>query len=123
MTGIYILELKYAASSSSSSSSAAAPSSAAQGNSTLTSVFATAATHATLKTRTGFFGMCAQGDGAIWICSSDGPALLAQFGAHKDPLNLIWITHQFQSTVVFSGFMYVPPHPVPQASGTGSKKI
>lgn len=97
MTGIYVLDLSY--------SNGTAPSSNTQANANLSGILTAAKGGSRLEVRAGYFGYCVRDARVNWICSSDGPALLDQFGPDQDPLNIIWTMNQFQSRALFSGLM------------------
>ena len=97
MTGIYVLELAY--------SNGTAQSSNTQANANLSGILRAARGASKLEIRAGYFGYCVRDAGVSWICSSDGAALLDQFGPDQDPLNIIWTMTQFQSRVLFTGLL------------------
>ena len=101
MTGIYVLHLAY--------SNGTAPSSNTQANTNLSGLLTAAKGASRLEVRAGYFGYCVRDAGVNWICSSDGAALLDQFGPDQDPLNIVWTMNQFQSRVLFSGLMWDIP--------------
>lgn len=97
MTGIYILSLAYGNSTTFTVAGLA--------NTNLSSILNSTKGSASLEVRVGYFGMCANENGAFWLCSSESKAMLAEFGTDSDPLNIIWLAQQFQSSVLFSGFL------------------
>lgn len=99
MTNIFVLALLY--------SDSPIPKSNAQANANLSSILHEVRGTSQLEVRVGYFGYCVRRPNIGWICSSDGQALLEQFGPDQDPLNLLWIANRFQSDTVFTGLMYV----------------
>lgn len=78
-----------------------------QTNNNLSSMLRSMKANATLDVRVGYAGMCVRESDVSWICASDSKPMLKQFGPDRDPLNLIWIAHEFRSKAIFPGFMYV----------------
>ena len=58
-----------------------------------------------LEVRTGYFGMCVNQHGVLWVCSNDADALAQQIGPGNDPLDLIGTASQFKNNVLFSGVL------------------
>jgi hypothetical protein len=97
MTSIYVVSFAYSNSTKISLDG--------QANTNLSSLLNATKGDASLEVRVGYFGLCANEGGAFWFCSADSNAMVAQFGSDKDPLNIIWLAKQFQSSVIFSGFL------------------
>lgn len=97
MTGIYVISFAY-------SNSTTIPVEG-QANMNLSSLLNSTKGDASLEVRVGYFGLCANEGGAFWFCSADSNAMVTQFGSDSDPLNIIWLAKQFQSSVIFSGFL------------------
>jgi hypothetical protein len=78
-------------------------------NENLACTLADLARNATIEVRTGFFKLCVSHPRAVggWKCGTNATALSLEYGAGEDPLNLIAISSNFSSKIVFYGFMYV----------------
>jgi hypothetical protein len=65
--------------------------------------------NASMEVRSGFFKICVSRAPTrnTWDCSSDSAQLSAKYGAVEDPLNLISLSTNFRSHIVFYGFIYV----------------
>ena len=95
--GLYLTELSYQATPHSSPPE--------QVNPGLTSTFAALVNGSSLGVRAGYFGLCVQYAGGIWVCSSDSAGLARQFQPYQDPLNLIWTQAKFREGIIFCGLM------------------
>jgi Ca2+ regulator and membrane fusion protein Fig1 len=65
---------------------------------------------ASLEVRSGFFKICVLSRAPTrnnWGCSSNSTELSAKYGVVEDPLNLISLSANFQTQIVFYGLMYV----------------
>jgi Ca2+ regulator and membrane fusion protein Fig1 len=65
---------------------------------------------ASLEVRSGFFKICVLSRTPArknWDCSSNSTELSAKYGVAEDPLNLISLSANFQTHIVFYGLMYV----------------
>lgn len=75
----------------------------------LAATLADLARNATIEVRTGFFKLCVSHPRAAggWKCGTNATALSLEYGAGEDPLDLIGISSNFSSKIVFYGIMYV----------------
>lgn len=62
---------------------------------------------AELAVRVGYFGMCVQQPGGLWLCSSSADELLEQIGGNNDPLALIKTGSKFREEVLFSPMLFI----------------
>jgi hypothetical protein len=66
----------------------------------VTAAIANIVGQAALEVRVGYFGLCANTDGAF-LCSNNATALAERINIDQDPLNLIWVATTFKNAVVF----------------------
>lgn len=95
MTNISVLEFAY--------SNGTVPASNTQANANVSVALQAIKGASRIYVRAGYFGYCVRTAGVSWLCSSNGAALLEQFGPAQDPLNIIWMATRFQSDVLFTG--------------------
>ena len=78
-------------------------------NETLPELFRNLSAAAVLEVRSGFFKICVLRvrSGETWDCNSDPMELSSNYGVTEDPLDLIFLSSNFRTDIVFPGLKYV----------------
>ena len=115
LSNVYLLSLSYTKDSSSATN--INPTQTNPNISTLFSSIVGTNNTVSLQVRTGYMGFCMMGSSGVWLCDRHA-STLANFinqtkSTESDPLNLIWISNNFQHQVIFDGLMCAEPPPPP----------